>query len=175
MTISAARTHVSSSTIRRHRNLRTLAAAGDRDAHAAQEAIDRIELRYPSLATAKPPTLSDARNWRHATKLLIQHYTRHNQCFTAGEIARAIRIARPDLRFECRRLFAFVGKSVIEYVDSDGLRESAVEVDSATTGSTRSGSGSAFVVYAPSADMGLRHDGEVEIPRAAPLALGAGQ
>lgn len=161
--------HISPSTIRRHRSLRTLAAAGSRDSHAAKEALDRIEQRYPSLAATEAPSLAAATNWRHAAKLLIQHYTGNGSAFTAGEIARDIRLTRPDLRFSCANLFRFVAGSLIVY---DGWP--AVEVERTTDGSSRSPEGRTFIVYAPSVDLGLRHDGEVEIPPPGPLALGAG-
>ena len=139
--------------------------ADPNEAAAARRVLGLMKSRQTAYARG----LVTAEMWQDAAEALIGDYTSRGECFTAGEIARVIRLSRPDLRFSVRALIRFVADSVIDY---DG--KPAVEVERTTDGSTRSPTGCRFVVYAPSVDLGLRHDGEVEIPPPGPLALGAG-
>ena len=155
-------------TVLLHRRLTRLLGG---DQHGAVEAqLERLRESYPGL---RRPTLAGVATWQHAAKLLITFYTETSACFSAGEICRDIREARPDLRFSVFTLLGFVEAQDVRY-----LGQPAVTVARRTAGRTHSPVGSDALVYGPTEAEAMAHDFEVEIPlpgrSSGRLALAAG-
>jgi hypothetical protein len=114
------------------------------------------------------PDLSSERSWQDGVCTLIDHHTRTDTCFSSGELARALRLARPDFRFAVTELGEFVKdlfhQGAIQYRDQHGRVSAAVQVPRRTDGSSRTPAGTEVFVYAPTPMLGVAHEFEVEIP-----------
>jgi len=110
--------------------------------------------------------LDNQRTWQDAVCSLIDGHVARGGCFSSGELARAIRLTRPDFRFAVTELGEFVKdlfhQGAIEYAG-----QPAVQVPRRTVGRSRTPAGTEVFVYAPSPALGGAHDFEVEIPRPA--------
>ena len=121
--------------------------------------------------------ISQERTWQDAVCTLIDHYSLSDACFSSGEIARALRLERPDFRFAVTEIGEFVKdlfhQGAVEYRDRHGRVTAAVQVPRRTDGRSRTPAGTEVFVYAPTPVLGQGHDFEVEIPRPAfsPTAL----
>ena len=109
-------------------------------------------------------TLDNQRTWQDAVCTLIDDHVNDGTCFSSGELARAIRLARPDFRFAVTELGEFV-KDLFHQGAIDYSGVSAVQVPRRTTGRSRTPAGTEVFVYAPNPQVGGGHDFEVEIPR----------
>jgi hypothetical protein len=115
------------------------------------------------------PSLIHERTWQDAVCALIDHACRTQTCFSSGELARALRLERPDFRFAVTELGEFVKdlfhQGAIEYRDPNGRVTRAVQVPRRTDGHSRTPAGTEVFVYAPTPVRGDAHEFEVEIPR----------
>jgi hypothetical protein len=115
------------------------------------------------------PSIASERTWQDAVCTLIDHFCLTDTCFSSGELARALRLERPDFRFAVTELGEFVKdlfhQGAIEYRDRHGRVTAAVQVPRRTDGSSRTPAGTEVFVYAPTPVLGQAHDFEVEIPR----------
>lgn len=115
------------------------------------------------------PSLSNERTWQDAVCTLIDHHCQTSSCFSSGELARALRLERPDFRFAVTELGEFVKdlfhQGAVEYRDLHGRARPAVQVPRRTDGHSRTPAGTEVFVYAPTPVLGSAHDFEVEIPR----------
>ncbi len=115
------------------------------------------------------PDIANERTWQDAVSSLIEHDCRTDSCFSSGELARTLRIERPDFRFAVTEVGEFVKdlfhQGAIEYRDRHGRVTPAVQVPRRTTGASRTPAGTEVFVYAPTPVLGSAHDFEVEIPR----------
>lgn len=123
------------------------------------------------------PSIANERTWQDAACTLIDHYSATDTCFSSGELARALRLSRPDFRFAVTELGEFVKdlfhQGAVEYRDRHGRVTAAVQVPRRTDGRSRTPANTEVFVYAPTPVLGQAHDFEVEIPRPAftPTAL----
>lgn len=111
-------------------------------------------------------------DWREYVNDLVDHLVSNMMCFSSGEIARWLRMFKPDLRFSVlsigehlRDLFYANGLGMFP---DDGEGNGAVtpaQVPRITTGLGRTPAGVEVFVYAPSEDLGLAHPFEVDIPK----------
>jgi hypothetical protein len=112
---------------------------------------------------------SDQRTWQDAVCTLIDHHCQNRTCFSSGELARTLRLERPDFRFAVTELGEFVKdlfhQGAVEYRDHHGRMAPAVQVPRRTDGLSRTPVGTEVFVYAPTPALGSTHDFEVEIPR----------
>jgi hypothetical protein len=119
--------------------------------------------------TTDTPSLINERTWQDAVCTLIDHDCRTQTCFSSGELARALRLERPDFRFAVTELGEFVKdlfhQGAIEYRDPSGRVTRAVQVPRQTDGHSRTPAGTEVFVYAPTPARGSTHEFEVEIPR----------
>lgn len=115
------------------------------------------------------PSIAGERTWQDAVCTLVDHYSFNDTCFSSGELARALRLERPDFRFAVTELGEFVKdlfhQGAIEYRDRHGRVTAAVQVPRRTQGSSRTPAGTEVFVYAPNPVLGQAHDFEVQIPR----------
>jgi hypothetical protein len=115
------------------------------------------------------PDLSHERTWQDAVCTLIDHDCRTDTCFSSGELARTLRLERPDFRFAVTELGEFVKdlfhQGAIEYRDHHGRVTPAVQVPRRTAGLSRTPVDTEVFVYAPTPMLGTVHAFEVEIPR----------
>ena len=115
------------------------------------------------------PDLTHDRTWQDAVCTIIDHDCRTDTCFSSGELARALRIERPDFRFAVTEIGEFVKdlfhQGAIEYRDRHGRVTIAVQVPRRTDGRSRTPAGTEVFVYAPTPMLGSAHEFEVEIPR----------
>lgn len=122
-----------------------------------------------TMTTEQSPDLSHERTWQDAVCTLIDRCCANERCFSSGELARTLRIERPDFRFAVTELGEFVKdlfyQGVIEYADPHGRVSAAVQVPRRTAGRSRTPAGTEVFVYAPSPALGHSHEFEVEIPR----------
>lgn len=121
------------------------------------------------LNETETPSLVNDRTWQDAVCTLIDHHCQDRGCFSSGELARALRLERPDFRFAVTELGEFVKdlfhQGAIEYRDRHGRVTAAVQVPRRTDGHSRTPVGTEVFVYAPTPALGSAHDFEVEIPR----------
>lgn len=115
------------------------------------------------------PSLAQERTWQDGVCTLIDHHTATDACFSSGELARDLRLERPDFRFAVTELGEFVKdlfhQGAVEYSDRHGRVTAAVQVPRRTDGRSRTPAGTEVFVYAPTPARGQAHDFEVEIPR----------
>lgn len=115
------------------------------------------------------PDLGHERTWQDAVCTLIDHDCRNDVCFSSGELARTLRLERPDFRFAVTEVGEFVKdlfhQGAIEYRDPHGRATPAVQVPRRTAGRSRTPINTEVFVYAPTPPLGLAHEFEVEIPR----------
>jgi hypothetical protein len=126
-------------------------------------------------ATAAPittddlPSLATERTWQDAVCTLIDHWCLNDSCFSSGQLARQLRVERPDYRFAVTELGEFVKdlfhQGAIEYRDQHGRVTAAVQVPRRTDGRSRTPANTEVFVYAPTPMLGQAHEFEVEIPR----------
>ena len=123
----------------------------------------------PAPANDPTPDIRSERSWQDAVFTLLDHYGQTGRCFSSGELARELRLARPDFRFAVTQLGEFVKdlfhEGAIEYRDASGVVSPAVQVPRRTSGRSRTPANTEVFVYAPSPIHGHTHDFEVEIPR----------
>ena len=119
--------------------------------------------------TSTAAKFSPSLTWQDAVCALIDSHVASGTCFSSGELARTLRLARPDYRFAVTELGEFVKdlfhQGAIEYAGPMGRMIAAVQVPRRTQGHSRTPAGTEVFVYAPSEAIGARHDFEVEIPR----------
>jgi hypothetical protein len=122
-----------------------------------------------SASSNETPSLTNDRTWQDAVCTLIDHHCQAHACFSSGELARVLRLERPDYRFAVTELGEFVKdlfhQGAIEYRDHHGRATPAVQVPRRTDGHSRTPVGTEVFVYAPTPVLGSAHDFEVEIPR----------
>jgi hypothetical protein len=124
-----------------------------------------------------PPSLAAERSWQDAVCTLVDHHTTHDQCFSSGELARELRLQRPDFRFAVTEVGEFVKDlfhgGAIEWRDHHGRITRALQLPRRTAGASRTPANTEVFVYAPTPIQGLAHSFEVDIPRPAfqPTAL----
>lgn len=122
-----------------------------------------------NLSTEPVPDLTNERTWQDAVCTVIDQFCANETCFSSGEIARILRISRPDFRFAVTELGEFVKdlfhQGAIEYRDRHGRVTRAVQVPRRTAGRSRTPANTEVFVYAPSPANGLAHAFEVEIHR----------
>lgn len=115
------------------------------------------------------PSLMHERTWQDAVCTLIDHDCRTDTCFSSGELARTLRLERPDFRFHVTEIGEFVKdlfhQGAIEYRDRHGRVTPAVQVPRRTEGLSRTPANTEVFVYAPTPMIGAAHEFEVEIPR----------
>jgi hypothetical protein len=118
-------------------------------------------------------TIENDPDWKKVAMAFIDYRVGTDQCFSSGEIARDIRLYRPDLVFGVRELGEYVrcehqaGKFA-SY--DDGFDEVyPVSAQRTTTGSGRTPSGLSVVVYAKTQAEASQHSFEVDIPPPAGL------
>ncbi|MDB4278243.1 hypothetical protein N9917_01435 [Deltaproteobacteria bacterium] len=113
--------------------------------------------------------LTNAQDWRSAANSLCDWYIEHNRCFSSGEIAREIRINRPDIAFSVRTLGEhmrdlFYSGGMKDYEDGYGDTQYPAQVPRTTQGIGRTPSGVEVFVYCPETAEGFAHGFEVDIP-----------
>lgn len=112
--------------------------------------------------------LQSTNDWQDAACKVIDVYTSEGRPFSSGEIARELRVHRPDLVFSQYNLGNFIKdlhwNQSIRYTDAVGNPIYAFQVPRITTGKWRSPAGSQVFVYSPTIATGAVHDFEVEIP-----------
>ncbi|PRQ05717.1 hypothetical protein [Enhygromyxa salina] len=122
-----------------------------------------------STTTDSTPSLVTERTWQDAVCTLIDHWCLTDTCFSSGQLARQLRIERPDFRYAVTELGEFVKdlfhQGAIEYRDRHGRVSAAVQVPRRTDGRSRTPANTEVFVYAPTPMLGQAHDFEVEIPR----------
>jgi hypothetical protein len=107
-------------------------------------------------------------DWKLVTIALVDYRVGTDQCFSSGEIAREIRLYRPDLVFGVGELGEHVrkqhGAQALASYD-DGFDEVyPISVTRATTGRGRTPAGVQVVVYGKTQSDAQQHDFEVDIP-----------
>jgi len=113
-------------------------------------------------------TIDNDPDWKKVAMAFVDYRVGTDQCFSSGEIARDIRLYRPDLVFGVRELGEYVrsehqNDSFASY--DDGFDEIyPVSVQRTTTGTGRTPSGLSVVVYAKTQAEASQHDFEVDIP-----------
>jgi hypothetical protein len=115
--------------------------------------------------------LTNAQDWRTAANDLCDWYIQHNRCFSSGEIAREIRLNRPDLAFSVRTLGEhmrdlFYSGGMRSYEDGYGDTSAPSQVPRTTQGTGRTPAGVEVFVYCPEPAEGFAHGFEVDIPKA---------
>ncbi|WP_146661712.1 hypothetical protein [Enhygromyxa salina] len=115
------------------------------------------------------PSLATERTWQDAVCTLIDHWCLTDTCFSSGQLARQLRLERPDFRYAVTELGEFVKdlfhQGAIEYRDRHGRVTASVQVPRRTAGRSRTPANTEVFVYAPTPMLGQAHDFEVEIPR----------
>ena len=107
-------------------------------------------------------------DWRKVAIALIDYRIGTDQCFSSGEVAREMRLYRPDLVFGVGELGEHIrqshsGQALASY--DDGFDEVyPVTVTRSTTGKGRTPAGVSVVVYAKTPAEAQQHDFEVDIP-----------
>lgn len=108
--------------------------------------------------------IKDASDWRNATITLISLRTQNDEPFSSGEIARDLRVARPDFAFSVLS----VGEFIRDMFYSMGFGYDAgpaYQVPRVASGKFRTPGGQDVFVYCPDPDTGMEYDFEVDIPR----------
>ncbi len=122
----------------------------------------------PTLFIPPMPSLQAERTWQDALYTLIDHCVTHDRCFSSGELARELRLQRPDFRFAVTEVGEHVKdlfhEGAIEYRDAQGRTSAAVQVPRRTTGRSRTPANTEVFVYAATPRQGLAHDFEVDVP-----------
>lgn len=111
-------------------------------------------------------------DWRATCNALIEHLVEEGECFSSGELARWMRIYRPDLKFSVPNLGGYVRDlyyacTLPQYAD-DGEGNgpcNPTQVPRTTEGLGRTPAGVEVFVYAPNGDAGYAHNFEVDIPQ----------
>ncbi len=108
-------------------------------------------------------------DWENVAMAFIDYRVGTDQPFSSGEIARDLRLHRPDLVFGVREVGEFVRQ---RHADGDlssyddGFDEIyPIAVQRKTSGKGRTPAGVQVVVYAKTQSEGASHDFEVDIPR----------
>jgi hypothetical protein len=113
-------------------------------------------------------TIENDVDWKNVAMALVDYHIGTDQCFSSGEIARDMRLYRPELVFAVRELGEYVreqhGNSAFASYD-DGFDEVyPVTAQRTTTGSGRTPSGLRVVVYGKTQTDANQHSFEVDIP-----------
>lgn len=109
-------------------------------------------------------------DWHPAANALVDHLIAEGECFSSGEVARWMRIHRPDLRFSVPTLGEHVrdlyyAGSMPQYPDDGyGVPMPPTQVPRTTQGLCRTPAGIQVFVYCPEAQKGFAHNFEVDIP-----------
>lgn len=107
-------------------------------------------------------------DWRQVALAVIASRVSSDQCFSSGEIARELRIYRPDLVFGVSELGVFVRAQHTAHdlpsYDTGFDEAYPISVVRTTDGHGRTPEGVEVVVYGPSTADALHHDFEVDIP-----------
>ena len=107
-------------------------------------------------------------DWKKVAMAFIDYRVGTDQCFSSGEIARDIRLYRPELIFGVRELGEYVRSqhqsgAFASY--DDGFDEIyPISVQRTTTGVGRTPSGLSVIVYAKTNAEANQHSFEVDIP-----------
>ncbi len=113
-------------------------------------------------------TIENDPDWKKVAMALVDYRIGTDQCFSSGEIARDMRLYRPELVFGVRELGEYVrdqhSSSAFASYD-DGFDEVyPATVQRTTTGTGRTPSGLNVVVYGKTQSEASQHDFEVDIP-----------
>ncbi|MEL6344657.1 MAG: hypothetical protein AAFV53_16190 [Myxococcota bacterium] len=107
-------------------------------------------------------------DWKKVAMAFVNYRIGTDQCFSSGEIARELRVYRPDLVFGVGELGEHLraqhqAKTMASY--DDGFDEIyPIKVQRQTTGKGRTPAGIQVVVYAKDPADAQNHDFEVDIP-----------
>lgn len=107
-------------------------------------------------------------DWRTVALAFVDYRIGTDQCFSSGEIARELRLYRPDLVFGVGELGEHLrqqhqNQALAAY--DDGFDEAyPVNVTRTTTGRGRTPAGVQVVVYGKTPTDAQQHDFEVDIP-----------
>lgn len=107
-------------------------------------------------------------DWRKVAMAFIDYRIGTDQCFSSGEVARDLRLYRPDLVFSVRELGEHVrqqhqAQAMSSY--DDGFDEIyPLSEQRTTTGKGRTPAGLSVVVYGKTQAEAQQHDFEVDIP-----------
>lgn len=108
--------------------------------------------------------IKDSSDWRNAAINIINLRTQDEEPFSSGEIARDLRLHRPDFAFSVLS----VGEFIRDMFYSMGFVYNAgpaYQVPRIASGKFRTPQGQAVFVYCPEPDAGMEHDFEVDIPK----------
>jgi hypothetical protein len=107
-------------------------------------------------------------DWRQVALAMIAYRVSSDQCFSSGELARELRIYRPELVFGVSELGVFVREQHAAHALSsydNGFDEVyPVSVVRTTGGHGRTPAGIEVVVYGADRTEAQHHDFEVDIP-----------
>jgi hypothetical protein len=126
---------------------------------------DRVQLFFDNYP------INPGADWREVVNDLVDSLVMEMACFTSGELARWLRMHRPDLVFSVLSVGShlrdlFYANGLGQYAD-DGEGNGPVppaQVPRTTQGLGRTPAGVEVFVYAPNEDEGLAHPFEVDIP-----------
>lgn len=112
--------------------------------------------------------IEQAPDWKSVGLALVHYRIETDQCFSSGEIARDLRLFRPDLVFGVGELGAFLrnqhqNKLLLSYDDGFGDFY-PVKVMRTTQGHGRTPAGVSVVIYGRDQAHAQQHDFEVDIP-----------
>jgi len=120
------------------------------------------------MTTSTAQLIQNSPSWETAAMDLVRNYMENGECFSSGEIAREIRIHRPDLRFSVLKLGSYIRDQF--YADAMGMYNIQgntvfpVQVPRTTQGNGRTPAGVQVFVYGPDSAACFIHDFEVDIP-----------
>ena len=110
-------------------------------------------------------------DWRQAVKDLLAFWIDQGRSFSSGEVAAALRIHRPDLKFSVPGLGEsirdeFYGNTLPSYLLSGSTPSYPCQIPRMAQGKfpVRTPSGTEVFVYAPDASAGAAHDCEIYVP-----------
>ncbi len=122
--------------------------------------------------------IAQSDDWQTAVTDLIDYYTAHDMCFSSGEVARELRLHRPDFRFSVfwvgdRVRDLFYSAAILYKVqgntggDEKATAVPAFQVTRITEGlfPLRTPAGLPVFVYGPHPSLCEKHSFEVEIPQ----------
>lgn len=108
--------------------------------------------------------IKNSTDWRNAAIEIITLRTQNDEAFSSGEIARDLRLHRPDLAFSVLSVGEFIRDMF--YSMTFGYNSGpAYQVPRTATGKFRTPQGQSVFVYCPEPDAGMEHDFEVDVPR----------
>ena len=112
--------------------------------------------------------IENSRDWRTVATAFVHYHIVTEDCFSSGEIARDIRLYRPELVFSVGELGAHIRQLHTQHrmpdYDDGFSQDYPVTTTRTTTGLGRTPAGKEVVVYGPSQSTALQHDFEVDIP-----------